>query len=155
MTRIWAILLTTLGGTALAQAPGERLMPFALQDQFEQTARLTDTTKLVLVASSRAAAGIVDEAIKDQPKGYLEARNALYVEHVSQMPRLITSCALAPSMRWANDRSLADWDSGVATGHLGADGKVLWVQLNQRETLEQQTFTSATALRDALERQMP
>ena len=155
MTRRWAILLTILSGTALAQAPGERLMPFALQDQFEQTARLTDTTKLVLVASSRAAAGIVDEAIKDQPKGYLEARHALYVADVSQMPSFITSWFLVPSMQSANYRILLDWDSSVAPDHLGQDGKVLWLQLNQREILEQQTFTSATALREALERQMP
>ncbi len=155
MKRIPAILLTTLSGTALALEPGERLMPFALQDQFEQTARLTDTTKLVLVASSRTAAGIVDEAIKDQPKGYLEARNALYVADVSQMPSFITSWFLVPSMRSANYRILLDWDSSVAPDHLEQDGKVLWLQLSQREILEQQTFTSATALREALERQMP
>ena len=86
MKRILAILLASLTWTAQALEPGERLLPFALQDQFEQTARLTDTTRLVLVASSREAAGIVDEAIKDRPKGYLEARNALYVADVSQMP---------------------------------------------------------------------
>ena len=155
MKRILAILLASLTWTAQALEPGERLLPFALQDQFEQTARLTDTTRLVLVASSREAAGIVDEAIKDRPKGYLEARNALYVADVSQMPSFITSWFLVPSMRSANYRILLDWDSMVAPDHLGQDGEVLWLQLDQREILKRQTFTSADALKQALERQAP
>lgn len=152
MKPIPVILLISLSMAAQALEPGDRLEPFALQDQFEETARLSDATELVLVASSRAAASIVDEAIKAQPEGYLEARNALYVADVSRMPGFITSWFLVPSMQSASYRILLDWDSVVAPEHLGQDDSVLWLELDRREILKRQTFTSAEALRKALER---
>lgn len=152
MKLILVILLTSLSLTVQALEPGDRLTSFDLQDQFEKPARLSDTTALVLVASSREAAGVVDEAIKEQPKGYLEARNALYVADVSQMPGFITNWFLVPSMRSANYRILLDWDSVVAPRHLGQDGQVLWLELDQGEIVERRTFTSADDLREALER---
>lgn len=132
---------------------GQTLEPFTLQDQFEEAATLTDSTELLLVASSRKAAGVVDEAIKEKPEGYLDERNALYVADISRMPGLVTRMFLVPSMRKANYRVLLDRESTVAPDHLGQDGEVLWLRLNQREVLEQRTFTDAEDLRTALEQE--
>lgn len=95
----------------------------------------------------------LDDAIKDQPEGYLEARDALYVVDVSQMPSFITNWVLKPSMCSANYRILLDYESQVATEHLGTGDDVLWLELDDLEVRNRQTFSSSEALREALEQQ--
>lgn len=151
MRFILALLLAVLSCTAQAATVGERLSPWALPDQFDETARLDPRIRLLLVASSREAAGLVDEAMADQPEGYLEARQALYVVDVSRMPSMITNWVLKPSMRSADYRILLDYDSQVAPEHLGAGNEVLWLELDNLQVVHRQTFSSAEALRTALE----
>ena len=147
------LVLMLMGVSLGAQAieTGQTLEPFTLQDQFEETVTLTESTRILLVASSRKAASVVDEAIKEQPEGYLEARKALYVADISKMPGLVTRMFLIPSMREANYRVLLDRESAVAPEHLKNDGEVLWLRLDNREVLERRTFTDAEELRAALE----
>lgn len=147
------VLLGLLWGAAQAAAVGERLSPWTLSDQFDEAAQLDAGTRLLLVASSRDAAGLVDEALKDQPEGYLEGLGALYVVDVSQMPSMITNWVLKPSMKSADYRILLDYESEVAPEHLGQGDEVLWLGLDNLKVQERQTFTSADALREALEQQ--
>ena len=148
-----ALFLACFGWTVQAADVGEKLAPRTLLDQFEAEASLDGETRLLLVASSREAAGLVDEALKGKPDGYLAARNALYVADVSQMPSMVTNWVLIPSMRSADYRILLDRDSLVAPEHLGAGDEVLWLELDDLKVLERQTFDSSEALREALERQ--
>ena len=147
--------LLLLASLCQAIEVGTQVPTFTLTDQFDQSASLTAETKLLLVASSRDAAGIVDEAIGKKDKGYLEQRNTLYVADVSQMPSLITSLLMVPSMRSANYRVLLDYESEVAPEHLKNDGEVLWLELEAGTVVARRTYTEASALERDLEQRSP
>lgn len=151
--KLYLVLLLTFSWMAQATEVGTQLTQRTLPDQHDENATLDGQTRLLLVASSRDAAELVDNAIKEQPEGYLEARDALYVADVSQMPSFITKWVLKPSMRSANYRILLDYESQVAPEHLGTGDDVLWLELDDLEVRNRQTFSSSDALREALEQQ--
>lgn len=152
--KLCLILALTLLSSALQGANvGERLSPVTLADQFDEPAQLDAQTRLLLVASSRGAAEVVDQALADKPKGYLEERNALYVVDVSQMPSMVTNWVLKPSMKSADYRILLDYESEVAPEHLGQGDQVLWLELDDMAVQARQTFSSAENLQQALEQQ--
>ncbi|MHB0774854.1 hypothetical protein [Halomonas sp. WWR20] len=157
MKRILVIGLAWLfmSGTAQAISVGERLEPWTLDDQFGEAATLDGQTRVLLVASSREAAELVDNAIKAFPQGYLEARDTLYVADISRMPGLIARFMAIPAMRSANYRILLDRDSQVAPERLGMKDTVLWLQLDDRQVQERRLFASPETLRDALEALSP
>ncbi|MFD2190962.1 hypothetical protein [Pistricoccus aurantiacus] len=136
---------------AQAVEVGERLAPWTLKDQFGDSVNLDEQTSLLLVASSRKAAEVMDEALKDSPEGYLEARNTLYVADISRIPGLVAKLVLVPAMRSANYRVLLDRESQVAPQHLGNGDTVLWLDLDDMKVQERREFESAEALRRTLE----
>ncbi|WP_111413566.1 hypothetical protein [Billgrantia lactosivorans] len=145
-----ALLLVLFSGTALAVAEGERIRAWTLEDQFGDDVLIAPDTRLLLVASSRKAADVANEALEALPEGFLESQAALYVADVSRMPKMITRMVMVPAMRSAHYRVLLDYDSRVAPERLG-DDDVLWLGLEGLTVNERRTFDSAAALRQALE----
>lgn len=144
-----------VSASAQAIEVGERLAPWTLEDQFGDTVTLDEQTSLLLLASSREAADVMDEAIKHRTEGYLEARNALYVTDISRIPGLVAKFVLVPSMRSANYRALLDRESRVAPQPLGGDDTVLWLDLDDIKVRERREFRAAEALRRTFEEYRP
>lgn len=145
------LLLPLFGPVAHAEAEGERVRAWTLEDQFGDSVMIAPDTRLLLVASSRKAAGVVNETLEEMPEGFLEAHSALYVADVSRMPKMITRMTLVPAMRSAHYRVLLDYDSRVAPEHLGRGDTVLWLGLEGLAIRDRRTFESPAALRQALE----
>ena len=93
----------------------------------------------------------VKAALQDRPKGYLEARRAVFVADVQRMPALIATLFAIPAMRDYSYRVMLDRDGRVATRYPGAEDSVLWVQLEQGRVVAVQEYSQADALRSALE----
>ncbi|QEA37701.1 FAD/FMN-containing dehydrogenase [Pistricoccus aurantiacus] len=148
---LFSIGIFLVSTMAQAVEVGERLAPWTLKDQFGDSVNLDEQTSLLLVASSRKAAEVMDEALKDSPEGYLEARNTLYVADISRIPGLVAKLVLVPAMRSANYRVLLDRESQVAPQHLGNGDTVLWLDLDDMKVQERREFESAEALRRTLE----
>ena len=123
------VLLSLLPLWAQALEVGERLAPWTLLDQFDQAFTLDNQTQTLLVARSMDAAKLVGAALQDQPKGYLEARHAVFVADIQRMPRLIAKMFAVPAMRDYSYRVMLDRDGRVAPRYPGAEDKVLWLQL--------------------------
>nr|WP_305777839.1 FAD/FMN-containing dehydrogenase [Pseudomonas sp. Hg5Tf] len=137
----------------LAQAVevGERLAPWTLLDQHDQAYSLNDQTRTLLVARNMDGAKLVKAALADRPKGYLEARNAVFVADIQRMPALISKLFAVPAMRDYSYRVMLDRDGKVVARYPGAEDKVLWLQLEQGRVVAQNEYASAEALREALE----
>lgn len=140
---------------AQAVEVGERLAPWTLLDQFDQAYTLNDQAQILLVARSMDAAKQVDAALQGQPKGYLEARHAVFVADIQRMPRLIAKLFAVPAMQAYNYRVMLDRDARIAPRYPGAVDKVLWLQLDKGQLIEQREYSSATDLRQALEQVKP
>lgn len=154
--KAWLLLgLVLLVGSAQALETGERLTPWTLQDQFEQSYTLDDQLRILLVARSMDGAKLVKAALEGRPKGYLEARRALFVADISGMPSLIGKLFAIPAMRDYSYRVLLDREARVVPQYAAPEAGVLWLQLEQGVLRERRTFTDAAALRTALEQVAP
>ena len=154
--KFFAVLLLVLSA-ACAQAVevGERLAPWTLLDQFDQPYSLNDELQVLLVARSMAGAKLLAAALDQQPKGYLEARKAVFLADISRMPSVIAAAFAVPAMRDYNYRVMLDRDARITPRYPVENDAVLWLQLQQGRVQAQQTFTRASALRDALEALAP
>jgi hypothetical protein len=149
------LLLGLLPLCAQAVEVGERLAPWTLLDQFDQAYTLNDQAQILLVARSMDAAKQVDAALQGQPKGYLEARHAVFVADIQRMPRLIAKLFAVPAMQAYNYRVMLDREARITPRYPGAVDKVLWLQLDKGQLIEQREYASATDLRQALEQVKP
>jgi hypothetical protein len=154
--KYWPVLLLSLLPLwAQALEVGERLAPWTLLDQFDQTFTLDNQTQTLLVARGMDAAKLVDAALQDQPKGYLEARRAVFVADIQRMPRLIAKMFAVPAMRDYSYRVMLDRDGRVAPRYTGSVDKVLWLQLKDGQLVGKHEYATAAQLREALEKALP
>ncbi|PSL92726.1 FAD/FMN-containing dehydrogenase [Pseudomonas sp. R9.37] len=149
------LLLSFLPLWAQAVEIGERVAPWTLLDQFDQAYTLDDQAQILLVARSMDAAKQVDAALQGQPKGYLEARHAVFIADIQRMPRLIAKLFAVPAMQAYNYRVMLDRDARIAPRYPGAVDKVLWLQLDSGKLIAQHEYSSADELRQALEQVKP
>ncbi len=141
----WVLLAMLLPGLALAVEKGSTLEPWTLQDQFEKAHSLDDSTRVLLVARDMGCSKLVKAALAERPKGYLEARHALFLADISRMPALISRLFAVPAMRDYSYPVLLDRDAAIASRYASDEGKVLWVRLEQRRVLETRQLDSPVA----------
>lgn len=151
----WLLLFAVFPLFAHALETGEHLAPWTLLDQYEQPFTLDNSTTTLLVARDMDGAKLIKEALKDQPKGYLEARNAVFVADIQRMPALIAKVLAVPAMRDYSYRVMLDREGRVASRYPGAEGQVLWLQLKEGQLLSQREYANASELREALEKARP
>ncbi|ANI01021.1 FAD/FMN-containing dehydrogenase [Pseudomonas koreensis] len=151
----WLLLLAVVPLWAQALEVGERLAPWTLLDQYDQAFTLDNRTTTLLVARDMDGAKLIKQALKDQPKGYLEARHAVFVADIQRMPALIAKMFAVPAMRDYSYRVLLDRVGRVASRYPGAEGSVLWLQLRDGRLLEQRKYADAAQLHEALEKARP
>ncbi|MFL1500720.1 FAD/FMN-containing dehydrogenase [Pseudomonas sp. O64] len=154
--KFFAVLfLSLLPLWAQAVEVGERVAPWTLLDQFDQAYTLDDQAQILLVARSMDAAKLLDAALQGQPKGYLEARHAVFVADIQRMPRLVAKLFAVPAMQAYNYLVMLDRDARIAPRYPGAVDKVLWLQLDSGKLVAQHEYSSAAELRQALEQVKP
>jgi len=146
-----ALLFSLLPLLANALELGEKLAPWTLLDQHDQAYSFDTATHILLVAHDMDGAKLVKAALAEQPKGYLEARDAVFVADIQRMPALISKLFAIPAMRDYNYRVLLDREGRVASRYSGQDGQVQWLQLREGVLVSQHSFADAAALKAALE----
>lgn len=145
-----ALLIGLLPLLASALETGERLAPWTLLDQYDQPYSLNADTHILLVARDMDGAKLVKAALADTPKGYLEARDAVFVADIQGMPVLVSKLFAIPAMRDYSYRVMLDREGRVASRYPGQAGQVLWLQVNDGVLVSQQVFADAQALKVAL-----
>ncbi|PYC28811.1 FAD/FMN-containing dehydrogenase [Pseudomonas mosselii] len=146
-----ALLLSLLPLLAHAVQTGETLAPWTLLDQYDQPYSLGSDTRILLVARDMDGAKLMKAALAEQPKGYLEARSAVFVADIQRMPALISKLFAIPAMRDYSYRVLLDRDGQVASRYAGEEGQVLWLSLDKGVLVGQKTYTAADDLKAALQ----
>ncbi|MFC6301776.1 FAD/FMN-containing dehydrogenase [Pseudomonas sp. CCM 7893] len=154
--KFFAVLfLSLLPLWAQAIEVGEPVAPWTLLDQFDQAYTLDGQAKILLVARSMDAAKRVDVALQGQPKGYLEARHAVFVADIQRMPRLVAKLFAVPAMQAYNYRVMLDRDARIAPRYSAPVDNVLWLQLDNGKLVARHEYDSVTQLRQALEQVQP
>ncbi|MCB2256509.1 FAD/FMN-containing dehydrogenase [Pseudomonas chlororaphis] len=154
--RYWSwLVLGLLPLLAQAVEVGERLAPWTLLDQYDQAYSLDGQARTLLVARSMEGAKLVNAALQDRPRGYLEDRGTVFVADIQRMPALIARMFAVPAMRDYPYRVMLDRDGRVAPRYVGAVDKVLWLQLDEGRLVARREYASAAELREALEQVRP
>ena len=151
MRSVLAVFMLLFYASAMALEKGERLLPWTLLDQFDKAYTLDQQARILLVARNMTGAKLLKAALEEKPKGFLEARQAVFVADVSRMPAVISTLFAVPAMRDYNYRVLLDSQSRVASRYPAAEDQVLWLDLERGVLRDSRTFTDAQALRQALE----
>lgn len=103
--------------TLAAMEPGHFLPRLTLKNQHGHEWQFPADTRTVLFAAGRKASNLVLSVLGTQPKGFLAARNAVYLADMSKMPGFITRTFALPSLREQpfevgvslDEQQLADW----------------------------------------------
>ena len=152
--KLWPILLLILLPlTAQAIEIGDPVPSWSLLDQFDQPYAMDQhKTQTILVASSMSAGKTMEKALKDKPKGFLEARRTVFIADIKPMPALITQFFAVPKMRKVYSYRVAlDREALIAPGYGGDPSKVQWLQLKDGKLAERREFNGPDELREALE----
>lgn len=136
---------------AWALQPGEVVQPWTLLDQFDSPYTLNEQAKVLLVARDMAGGKLVNAALADQEKGYLEARQVVFVADISRMPGPISTLFAVPAMRDYPYRVMLDREPRVVPRYPAREGAVLWLQLQAGRLQEVRYFDEAQGLAQALE----
>jgi hypothetical protein len=148
------LLLSLLPLAAQALEVGDPVPSWSLLDQFDQPYAMDDqTTQTILVASSMSAGKIMEKALKDKPKGFLEARRTVFIADIKEMPVFITNFFAVPKMRKVYSYRVAlDREAQIAPGYGGDPANVQWLQLRNGKLVERREFNGPDSLREALEK---
>ncbi|WP_150302986.1 hypothetical protein [Pseudomonas saliphila] len=145
------LLIPTVQADQSTTQTADRIEPWTLSDQFDEPYTFGPDERVMLIAASKGAAGLVNEAIKDQPEGWLVQRRVVYVADITHVPRFVANRMMVPSMRSAPYRIFLDREDQVASRYVQERSEVLWLELDDSRIVERQRFDSAQALRQALE----
>lgn len=151
MRSVLAVFMLLFCASTMALEKGERLLPWTLLDQFDKAYTLDQQARILLVARNMTGAKLLKAALEGKPKGFLDARQAVFVADVSRMPAVISTLFAVPAMRDYHYRVLLDSQSRVASRYPAAEDQVLWLDLERGVLRDSRTFTDAQALRQALE----
>lgn len=122
---------------------------WTLQDQFDKPYSLSAETRVLLIARSMSSARLVNRAVEDQPKGFLDARGVVFVADIEMMPAP-AKWILLPTMRSAHYRILLDRDGDVADRYAGDRDSVQWLELKNGQVAREQRFADLDQLQQAL-----
>lgn len=145
------LLLSLLPFMANAAEVGDTLAPFTLNDQHDTAFTLDASTRVLLAAGDMDGAKLVKAALAEQPKGYLEARHAVFVADIQRMPALISKLFAVPAMRDYSYRVVLDREGQVVPQYAVAENQVLLLQLDNGKLVQKQSFNDADALRKAID----
>lgn len=149
--KLWTLLfLALLPLAANALEVGDKLASWTLLDQYDQPYTFGDDAQILLVARSMDAAKIVNGALQDTPKTFLESRHAVFVADIQKMPAIIAKMFAVPAMRAYSYRVMLDRESRVVPRYPGDAEKVLMLRLHNGQVVSQAQFDSAESLRGAL-----
>ena len=145
------LLLSLLPFMANAAEVGDTLATFTLNDQHDTAFTLDASTRVLLAAGDMDGAKLVKAAVAEQPKGYLEARHAVFVADIQRMPAIISKLFAVPAMRDYSYRVVLDRESRVVPQYAVGKNQVLLLQLDNGKLVQKQSFSDAEALRGAID----
>lgn len=149
--KLWTLLfIALLPFAANAVEVGDTLAPWTLLDQYDQPYTFGNEAQILLVARSMDAAKIVNGALQDTPKTFLESRHAVFVADIQKMPAIIAKMFAVPAMRAYSYRVMLDRESRVVPRYSGDVDKVLMLKLHNGKVVSQAQFDSSESLRGAL-----
>jgi len=78
------------------------LQTLSLEDAFEKKVSIPNGTKRIIVSFDKKGNALMSEYLNEQPKGFLDTHNAVYIGDIHKMPAIITYMFARPKMKKYN-----------------------------------------------------
>ena len=131
--------------------PGDRLEPFAIDDQRGSPHTVDAQVRAILFARDMKGGDIVKAALAEAGAERLADADAVYIADVSGMPALVLRLFALPKLRRREYPMLLDTDGGLTQPLPAADGMATLIQLRKLEIIAVAHYDSSEAVRSALE----
>jgi len=131
--------------------PGDRLEPFAIDDQRGNPHTLDARVRAILFARDMKGGGILKGALAEAGAERLADADAVYIANVSGMPALVLRLFALPKLRRRDYPMLLDTDGRLTQPLPGADGMATLIQLRKLEIIDVTHYDSSEAVRSALD----
>jgi hypothetical protein len=142
-------VLMAANSGAETYAVGDRIEPFALEDQHGEPHRIDEAVAVVLFGREMSAARVVKAALEHADADALKSRRVVYVADIEGMPRLVAKLFALPSMRRRPYPILLDRE-GVATERFpGITGAVTVLYLDRLEITRVEQLSDPAEVRRA------
>lgn len=138
----WAIALAALPlqtqaqtptptpAAAQAITPGQPLPTLALKDQHDQAWQVPADTRLVLLATGRKSANLVQAVLEKEAPEFLPQRRTVYAADLSKMPSFATRMFTLPSLRGMPFKVGVSMDEATLAQWPRATDAVTLIELN-------------------------
>jgi len=145
-----AVLLAAFAAAAEPLAVGDRLEPFALEDQHGQERVVDARVHALLLARDMKGGEVVKQALAEAGADLLANADAVYVADVSGMPAVIRRLFALPSLRRRDYPILLDTGGQITRDLPGAADRATLIRLRDLTVVEVTQFGSSEAVREAL-----
>jgi len=147
---IAAVLLAAFAAGAEPLAVGDRLEPFAIEDQHGNEHVVDARVRALLFARDMKGGGVVKQALADSGAALLAEADAVYVANVSGMPAVIRRMFALPSLRRRGYPVLLDSEGQITKNLPGVEDRATLIQLRELTVVDVTQFESSEAVREAL-----
>jgi len=128
-------------------------LTLTLPDQFDVSHSLSESTQKIILVFSKETGHTVKEFLKQQEKGFLKSRNALFVADISPMPTIIRNTFALPDLKKSEYSVLLIYDEKIAeTLKNGAQtDKIAVISLENKTITDVKFITTADELKSELQ----
>lgn len=144
-----ALTIMTAKAGAEPYAVGDRMEPFALEDQHGESHRVDESVAVVLFGRDMSTDKIVKAAFAEVDGDALNARQVVYVANIEGMPRLVAKLFALPSMRKRGYAMLLDRDGKTTARLPDVAGTVTVLHLDRLKITRVEHLTDPAEVRKA------
>lgn len=154
MRYLLACLLCCFSTLSFAAADTRLSQPWTLLDQFDQPFTFIPQQQVLLIAKSMEAAKWIEQSLQNQPEGFLEDRQIIYLADISRMPKAVATLFAIPAMQDYSYRVMLDREARVSSRYPDPGQGVLWLSFTDGQLHAQQHFQDPHSLSQALQQRV-
>jgi len=149
-TTLLLALLLANGAAAAPYAVGDTMEPLSLEDQHDDKRSLDGSVQVVLFSRDMDGGDLLEDALANTPKGFLDEKHALYVADIHGMPSFVARMFAIPSMRKRPYSMLLDREGEVTARFPSEEGKATLLFLDDLDIQRVFYAASPNQIREAL-----
>lgn len=143
------LLLTFILLSSITQAQLE-IGSLSLENQHGDTQSISDDVTLVIFSYDMAGKDIVNNALKEQKKGFLSEHNAMCVADIEKMPGIIARLFAYPAMREYSYNIMLDKDGKATKDWPRKEDNISLLRIKQGKLISHTFYSDANLLLNAI-----
>lgn len=112
---------------------GDHVAPITLEDQYDKTASIDESTRLVLFTTGMPGGKVARKAIDKETDSFLSDNHAVFLSNISGMPRMVAKMFALPNMRKHPYSIVLDREGKVTEKFPSEDGSTTIIVLDKLE----------------------